>query len=598
MAQVSYGTITITDTNDIERIYTVYAKSNTNTDVPTAAASNWKESISEAPGTGNYIWQRTVVQKSGTLEKTYSDPVCLTGEEGIDGKCITSITIKYGTSENWDTQPSNWYDNTPEYSSSTPNYWTQTTINYTSGNPTVKVTQDKALTQAIYDSVMANSIAQSANENANGAMSQANNNINSVIRLWQAKSVHETPTAPSSEITTGSASTYGNWSTVKPTATDTYRYFYYCDQSKTGGGVCSWSEVIEDTSYLSTYEINSLNVRTKNFFKGLDNSYDGWFASGRTENEGLAANNAETYHYNARVAATHIALGYNKTPIIDLDGSSGAINIYRFPTINSNTGLVTTAGALGMKLNATNLNFYNTNGVVTSSFGDSISLASNGAAITIGSTSSYNTYIDSQGLSLRNGTTENAKLDSNGLVLSKGGIIAGTTGSDSSIYISSENLGSSVESLVPTPSGGSPKTNWREIIGTKFGVDSEGNLYARDAHISGEIVITSGETANKLAAVDSDVQAINSQVKINNNQILIGNENSFHILINGDNTNPNYGLGFFLANDKVAYMNDNRLSIPYSVVLKGMEIGEEWIWELNQSTKNLTLKWKGQSTQE
>ena len=598
MAQVSYGTITITDTNDIERIYTVYAKSNTNTDVPTAAASNWKESISEAPGTGNYIWQRTVVQKSGTLEKTYSDPVCLTGEEGIDGKGITSITIKYGTSENWDTQPSNWYDNTPEYSSSTPNYWTQTTINYTSGNPTVKVTQDKALTQAIYDSVMANSIAQSANENANGAMSQANNNINSVIRLWQAKSVHETPTAPSSEITTGSASTYGNWSTVKPTATDTYRYFYYCDQSKTGGGVCSWSEVIEDTSYLSTYEINSLNVRTKNFFKGLDNSYDGWFASGRTENEGLAANNAETYHYNARVAATHIALGYNKTPIIDLDGSSGAINIYRFPTINSNTGLVTTAGALGMKLNATNLNFYNTNGVVTSSFGDSISLASNGAAITIGSTSSYNTYIDSQGLSLRNGTTENAKLDSNGLVLSKGGIIAGTTGSDSSIYISSENLGSSVESLVPTPSGGSPKTNWREIIGTKFGVDSEGNLYARDAHISGEIVITSGETANKLAAVDSDVQAINSQVKINNNQILIGNENSFHILINGDNTNPNYGLGFFLANDKVAYMNDNRLSIPYSVVLKGMEIGEEWIWELNQSTKNLTLKWKGQSTQE
>ena len=185
MAQISYGTITITDTNDIERIYTVYAKSNTNTDVPTAAASNWKESISEAPGTGNYIWQRTVVQKSGTLEKTYSDPVCLTGEEGTDGKGITSITIKYGTSADWNTQPSSWYDNTPEYSSSTPNYWTQTTINYTSGNPTVKVTQDKALTQAIYDSAMANSIAQSANENANGAMSQ-------VVEVEQHLSVTDT----------------------------------------------------------------------------------------------------------------------------------------------------------------------------------------------------------------------------------------------------------------------------------------------------------------------------------------------------------------------------------------------------------------------
>ena len=273
--------------------------------------------------------------------------------------------------------------------------------------------------------------------------------------------------------------------------------------------------------------------------------------------------------------------------------TGSALNFYQPPTTNGNT---VTQGALTIRLSNGELNFYNTNGDVISSFGNSISLASNGAAITIGSTSSYNTYINSQGLSLRNGTMANATLDSNGLVLSKGGIIAGTTGSDSSIYISSENLGSSVESLVPTPSGGSPKTNWREIIGTKFGVDSEGNLYARDAHISGEIVITSGETANKLAAVDSDVQVINSQVKINNNQILIGNENSFHILINGDNTNPNYGLGFFLANDKVAYMNDNRLSIPYSVVLKGMEIGEEWVWELNQSTKNLTLKWKGQST--
>ena len=173
MAQISYGTITITDTNDIERIYTVYAKSTTNTNVPSAEASDWEESISDAPGTGNYIWQRTVVEKSGTSEKTYSDPVCLTGEEGDEGRGIVSITIKYGISADWNTQPSNWYDNTPEYSSSTPKYWTQTTINYTSGNPTVKVTQDKALTQAIYDSVIASSIAQNANENANGALSIA-----------------------------------------------------------------------------------------------------------------------------------------------------------------------------------------------------------------------------------------------------------------------------------------------------------------------------------------------------------------------------------------------------------------------------------------
>ena len=464
MAQVSYGTITITDTNDIERIYTVYAKSANNTTVPAAAAANWKESISEAPGTGNYIWQRTVVQKSGTQEKTYSDPVCLTGEEGTDGRGITSITIKYGTSADWNTQPSSWYDNTPEYNSSTPNYWTQTTISYTSGNPTVKVTQDKALTQAIHDSVMANSLAQSANENANGAMGQAASNVNSIVRLWRAKSERSIPSAPTTEITTGSTSEYTNWSTIKPTATDTYRYFYYCDQSKTGGGVCTWSEVIEDTSYLSTYEINSLNVRTKNFFKGLDNSYDGWFASGRAENEGLATNNAETYHYNARFAATNIALGYNKTPIIDLDGGSGAINIYRFPTINSNTGLVTTAGALGMKLSATDLifykppvgnnspvaaailnanglNFYNTSGTLTSSFGDTISLASNGASITIGSTQNEHITIDTNGLKIYG----NYSYNNNGTSASMYGLLgsfgSNSTQTDFSVQIGPLNTG-------------------------------------------------------------------------------------------------------------------------------------------------------------
>ena len=85
MAIVSYGTITITDTNDIERIYTVYAKSTTNTTAPSAAASSWTESISTAPGSGDYIWQRTVVEKSGTGELTYGDPVCVTGPEGESG---------------------------------------------------------------------------------------------------------------------------------------------------------------------------------------------------------------------------------------------------------------------------------------------------------------------------------------------------------------------------------------------------------------------------------------------------------------------------------------------------------------------------------
>mgnify|MGYP007104069365 CR=1 FL=1 len=205
--------------------------------------------------------------------------------------------------------------------------------------------------------------------------------------------------------------------------------------------MANWSAVTLDTSPLSKYEIEATNVRTKNFFKGQDNTYDGWFASVRSTNEGLNESDATTYYYNARFAATNITLGYNKTPVIDIDGGGGAINIYRIPTINSTSKLVTAAGTLGAKLNSAALTFYNTSGIATSSFGDSISLASNGASITIGSTSTgkYNTYIDSQGLYLRTGTTSYATLNSNGLTLSKGGIRVNPVGSNGGVYISSEN---------------------------------------------------------------------------------------------------------------------------------------------------------------
>ena len=44
---------------------------------------------------------------------------------------------------------------------------------------------------------------------------------------------------------------------------------------------------------------------------------------------------------------------------------------------------------------------------------------------------------------------------------------------------------------------------------------------------------------------------------------------------------------------RVAYINNNKLSIPYTVVLNGMDLGDYWRWELQEDTKNLTLKWMG-----
>ena len=520
MSQVSYGTITITDTTDIERIYTVYAKSANNTTVPSIAKESWSENVSTAPGTGNYIWQRTVVEKSGTGDKTYSDPVCLTGEEGTDATEISGIEVRYGISADWNTQPTSWSADTPAYDSSKPKYWTRTRLIYDTNPVTYSdsvYTKDEALTKAVADAAIANSIAQHANEDAQGAMSQAASNVNSVTRLWYARATapstsNPAPTAPTTQITTEVA--HDGWSITRPADDEAYPYYFYCDQKITGGGVISCGPVTLDTSTLSKYEIIATNVRTQNFFKGKDSSYDGWFASGRSSDNGLKENDAETYFYNARFGATDIALGYNKTPVIHLDGDNGTINVYRLPTINTTTHKVTTPGKLGAKLTASALNFYNASGTLTSSFGNSITLASNGATITIGSTSSgkYNTYIDAQGLYLRTGTTAYATLNGNGLILSKGGIESGNlTSGNGYVYLSTE------DKTGITINGHAPGTNdpkWRAVIGSKFGVDSEGNLYANNAHLSSATVegaITATQlTISSGGTTYSGVSAINA----------------------------------------------------------------------------------------
>ena len=529
MSQVSYGTITITDTNDIERIYIEYCRSTSNqldTSVNPPVVPNitvaWGEKTPSWVN-GQYIWQRSVIKKTGSTNLTYGTPVCLTGAVGATGAAGRGLTAtvtkycNYGTGEpaaNY----SGWVDAPPSYDSSKPNYWVKITNTY-SAAPTSEniIYKDEALTKAVTDAAIANSIAQQTIEDSQGAMSQAASAVKEVKRIWFAKATSDPPKAPpETGVTTGSASTHNSWSIVKPAENPSYPYYFYCDQTCTNGGVYSHSEILLEAD---PYTVNALNVRTKNFFHGKDSTYDGWFASGRATSEGLDESNAATYHYNARFAASHVTLGYNKTPVIDLDGTSGAINIYRLPTINSSTGLVTTAGKIGAKLNASVLTFYNTSGTATSTFGDSIALASNGASITVGSTGTgkYNTYIDAQGLYLRTGTTSYATLKANGLVLSRGGVEAGTKNTNDYIYVYSHDDATN-HTLAINNSGN--KYDWRIIAGKNFGVDKAGNLYANEAHISGEI------TASKLT-ISSNATISDTSGLIRNDAIDIGGRNLF-----------------------------------------------------------------------
>ena len=134
MNQVSYGTITITDTNDIEQIYMVYAGSESNVTPPDVSDfALWKTDVTQTSGT--YIWQRTVVKKSGieitavNFQQFYGEPVCVTGDGGRSIKSITTYYCNYGTGtpeENY----SGWSIDTPEYDEDKPNYWIKTVIIY------------------------------------------------------------------------------------------------------------------------------------------------------------------------------------------------------------------------------------------------------------------------------------------------------------------------------------------------------------------------------------------------------------------------------------------------------------------------------------
>ena len=109
----------------------------------------------------------------------------------------------------------------------------------------------------------------------------------------------------------------------------------------------------------------------------------------------------------------------------------------------------------------------------------------------------YNTWIGSNGIQLRTGETAHATLDANGLILSKGGIKADINDPNDRVYLSSEDYGTNLTIINHTTS------NWREVIGSNFGVDAAGNLYANNARISGVIDALAGGTIGAFT-LDSD----------------------------------------------------------------------------------------------
>lgn len=161
MAQISYGTITITDTNDIESIVVEYAKNQSTSSAP---SSNWDTTHPEWEE-GYYIWQRTRTHRSGTdaSADTIGTAVCLTGsagQTGATGRGIIGVETLFAISNSTTVAPtSGWQSQPPAYDSSKPKYWVKVTTSYDSGDPTVVTYLDNGITDAIATAAAANSLS-------------------------------------------------------------------------------------------------------------------------------------------------------------------------------------------------------------------------------------------------------------------------------------------------------------------------------------------------------------------------------------------------------------------------------------------------------
>lgn len=184
--------------------------------------------------------------------------------------------------------------------------------------------------------------------------------------------------------------------------------------------------------------------------------------------------NPSTWGFNTHIGSNGIKLRYNE---IDLsEWSSGGLKLY-YSTTN---GGIISGSQLGVHLTANTLTFYNSG-------------IQNKKGLELDATT-VKFYGSNQ-------LDPDAILSSTGLKLVKGGLEAGTPGQDF-VYISSEDYqlkdathnGITINGHTPTAAGTDGKTvddpGWREVIGTKFGVDSEGRLWANEAHIVGSIDAT------------------------------------------------------------------------------------------------------------
>lgn len=242
-----------------------------------------------------------------------------------------------------------------------------------------------------------------------------------------------------------------------------------------------------------------------------------------------------------------------------------------------NTGLTIRNGAIALaSLTGNALNFYS-----PTTHNSAVQLSGQALNFYSPSDDRLALSLDSSGLNFYGSSTVNpdASLTLNGLMLKKGGIKAGTDRDNGFVYLSSEDYqlkdathnGLTINGHTPTAAGTDGKTvsdpAWREIIGTKFAVDSDGNLYANNVDISGKIIATEGQIGGWNIGTDTNKSLFyGNQVPgaASNNLVISSNSAENTIPIAGSELNKTWfltaGRQFGVDSDGNLYANNANLS--------------------------------------
>jgi hypothetical protein len=474
MSQVSYGTITIVDTNDIESIIIEYAQNQSSSDPPESGWSTtrptWKQNY--------FIWQRTRIHKSGTTadKDSFGAAVCLTGSTGATGstgQSLSTTKTQYThVASNVTITTSNhtsysWTDNVPEYDSTKPVYWGRITNTYINPAKTEYIIyKDNGLTEAIANSVEANANASDALDKANESNSiatHANENAQGALSISRATQQHfwfNSTTSGSIE-----AGAY-----ITDTPIDTFK------NGKSGGYLLARSDGLELGR--GTNKFMTLSATTLNFYRPGTTTIDATLAS-----NGLQITNGSI------VLGTTSGTAAGNVTLSNVDFTRAINGISRSNlrfAIGKNFGVKNDGTLYG-----TNVDI---NGRITA-------IAGLIGGWNIGTDTNKSLYYGNQvpGATITN------------LVISKGSV---------------ENTNAIA--------GSELNKTWFLTAGRQFGVDTNGILYASGANIQGKITVTSGSNVYTKTEADAAYDAKGAAqtavdgIEIGGRNLLIGTPN-FHL---------------------------------------------------------------------